>query len=167
MPAPARCTTASNPSSWSGSRRPAPMSQPITWGPVVAPRTRRTTEWPADVRCRSRAVPINPDEPERSTRMAHSPYRGRSRGQAATSLVLVGAVFIDLDRTLLRGASGPALQRALVAQGVMRERGLPGDRLLYTVYERLGENLLSMGMARSAARLAKGWPQSAVIEAAE
>jgi putative phosphoserine phosphatase / 1-acylglycerol-3-phosphate O-acyltransferase len=76
-------------------------------------------------------------------------------------------VFIDLDRTLLRGASGPALQRALVAQGVMRERGLPGDRLLYTVYERLGENLLSMGMARSAARLAKGWPRSAVIEAAE
>jgi putative phosphoserine phosphatase / 1-acylglycerol-3-phosphate O-acyltransferase len=79
----------------------------------------------------------------------------------------MGAVFIDLDRTLLRSASGPTFQRALVAAGVAPSRSLPGDRLLYTVYERLGENLVSMGLARATARLAKGWSSSEVVAAAE
>jgi putative phosphoserine phosphatase / 1-acylglycerol-3-phosphate O-acyltransferase len=79
----------------------------------------------------------------------------------------MGAVFVDLDRTLLRSASGPTLQRALVAAGVAPSRSLPGDRLLFAVYERLGENLVSMGMARATARLAKGWSRSAVVAAAE
>jgi len=79
----------------------------------------------------------------------------------------MGAVFVDLDRTLLRGASGPVLQRALVAAGIAPDRSLPGDRLLYAVYERLGENLAAMGLARATARLAKGWSRPAVIAAAE
>lgn len=79
----------------------------------------------------------------------------------------MGAVFVDLDRTLLRSASGPTLQRALVAAGIAPDRSIPGDRLLYLVYERLGENLFSMAMARATARLAKGWSQSAVLAAAE
>jgi putative phosphoserine phosphatase/1-acylglycerol-3-phosphate O-acyltransferase len=80
----------------------------------------------------------------------------------------MGAVFVDLDRTLLRRASGPALQKALVAEGVApTDRRLPGDRLLYAAYDRFGENLVAMALARAAALVAKGWPQEAVQRAGE
>src|ERR1700684_1113656 len=73
------------------------------------------------------------------------------------------AVFIDLDRTLLCQASGQALNKALIDEGVLPQgRSLPGDRLLYAVNNRLGENLLSMGLVRAAARVAKGWRQDQV-----
>src|SRR3984957_8680614 len=73
------------------------------------------------------------------------------------------AVFIDLDRTLLCRASGQALNKALVDEGVLpKGRSLPGDRFLYAVNDRLGENLFSMGLVRAAARVAKGWRQSQV-----
>ena len=73
------------------------------------------------------------------------------------------AVFIDLDRTLLCHASGQVLNRALVEEGVLPEgRSLPGDRLLYAVNDRLGENLFSMGLVRAAARVARGWRQDQV-----
>jgi putative phosphoserine phosphatase / 1-acylglycerol-3-phosphate O-acyltransferase len=73
------------------------------------------------------------------------------------------AVFIDLDRTLLCHASGQALNKALMDEGVLPQgRTLPGDKLLYAVNDRLGENLLSMGLVRAAARVAKGWSQDQV-----
>jgi putative phosphoserine phosphatase/1-acylglycerol-3-phosphate O-acyltransferase len=73
------------------------------------------------------------------------------------------AVFIDLDRTLLCRASGQALNRALMDEGVLPQgRSLPGDRMLYAVNHRLGENLFSMGLVRAAARVAKGWSQPRV-----
>jgi len=73
------------------------------------------------------------------------------------------AVFIDLDRTLLCRASGQVLNKALMDEGVLPQgRTLPGDRLLYAVNNRLGENLLSMGLVRAAARVAKGWRQDQV-----
>ena len=73
------------------------------------------------------------------------------------------AVFIDLDRTLLCRASGQILNRALMEQGVLPEgRSLPGDKLLYAVNDRLGENLVSMGLVRAAARVARGWRQEEV-----
>jgi putative phosphoserine phosphatase / 1-acylglycerol-3-phosphate O-acyltransferase len=73
------------------------------------------------------------------------------------------AVFIDLDRTLLCRASGQALNKALVDEGVLpRGRSLPGDKFLYAVNDRLGENLVTMGLVRAAARVAKGWRQSLV-----
>jgi putative phosphoserine phosphatase / 1-acylglycerol-3-phosphate O-acyltransferase len=73
------------------------------------------------------------------------------------------AVFIDLDRTLLSQASGQVLNKSLVDEGVLPPgRSLPGDRLLYAVNNRLGENLLSMGLVRAAARVAKGWRQDQV-----
>ena len=73
------------------------------------------------------------------------------------------AVFIDLDRTLLCHASGQVLNRALVQEGVLPEgRSLPGDKLLYAVNDRLGENLLSMSLVRAAARVARGWRQDQV-----
>jgi putative phosphoserine phosphatase / 1-acylglycerol-3-phosphate O-acyltransferase len=76
------------------------------------------------------------------------------------------AVFIDLDRTLLCHASGEVLNRALVEEGVLPQgRSLPGDKVLYSVNNRLGENLFSMGLVRAAARVARGWSQDQVQEA--
>jgi putative phosphoserine phosphatase/1-acylglycerol-3-phosphate O-acyltransferase len=73
------------------------------------------------------------------------------------------AVFIDLDRTLLCQASGQALNQALMDEGVLPQgRSLPGDKLLYAINNRFGENLLSMGLVRAAARVAKGWEQRKV-----
>ena len=73
------------------------------------------------------------------------------------------AVFIDLDRTLLCHASGQVLNRALVEEGVLPAgRTLPGDRLLYSVNNRFGENLFSMGLVRAAAGVARGWRQEQV-----
>ncbi len=73
------------------------------------------------------------------------------------------AVFIDLDRTLLCHSSGQVLNRALVEEGVIPAgRSLPGDRVLYAVNDRFGENLFSMGLVRAAARVARGWSQEQV-----
>ncbi len=78
------------------------------------------------------------------------------------------AVFIDLDRTLLNHASGQVLNRALVEEGVLPPgRSLPGDRLLFAINDRLGENLITMGLVRAAARVAKGWRQDQVQKAGE
>lgn len=89
-------------------------------------------------------------------------------GKGAITSANVGAVFVDLDRTLLRGASGPVLNAALVAEGVVgANRSLPGDRLVYELYDRFGENLFAMGLARATARVAKGWSQEAVRRAAK
>lgn len=80
----------------------------------------------------------------------------------------MGAVFVDLDRTLLRGPSGPVLDRALRRRGVVpHDRTLPGAGALYALYGRLGENLVSMGLARAAAVLAGGWDRDEVRAAAE
>jgi putative phosphoserine phosphatase/1-acylglycerol-3-phosphate O-acyltransferase len=77
--------------------------------------------------------------------------------------VAKSAVFIDLDRTLLAHASGQVLNQALVSEGVLPEgRSLPGDKFLYAINDRLGENLLSMGLVRAAARVARGWRQDQV-----
>ncbi|MDA8359422.1 MAG: HAD-IB family hydrolase [Actinomycetota bacterium] len=78
----------------------------------------------------------------------------------------MGTVFVDLDRTLLRQASGPVLHSALEAEGVVRSgRTVPGDRLLYALYDRFGENLFAMALARSAALMARGWSQEGVRRA--
>ena len=67
------------------------------------------------------------------------------------------AVFVDLDRTLLRGASGPILQAALMAEGVLTPgREVPGDRLLYAFYDRFGETIPFIALARAAARVMRG-----------
>lgn len=75
----------------------------------------------------------------------------------------MGAVFVDLDRTLLRRASGRVLHAALVAEGVTRE--LPGDGALYDVYDLFGENVPSMALTRLAARAARGWAREDVRRA--
>jgi putative phosphoserine phosphatase/1-acylglycerol-3-phosphate O-acyltransferase len=68
-----------------------------------------------------------------------------------------GAVFVDLDRTLIRSASGPVFQAAMEAEGVLSPgRRLPGDSLLYGFYNRFGESVPFIGLARAAAAVMRG-----------
>jgi putative phosphoserine phosphatase/1-acylglycerol-3-phosphate O-acyltransferase len=65
-----------------------------------------------------------------------------------------GAMFVDLDRTLIRAASGPVFHEAMVAEGVLPAgRHLPGDRFLYGFYNMFGETVAFIGLARAAAAL--------------
>ena len=75
------------------------------------------------------------------------------------------AAFFDLDRTILRGASGPLITEALVTAGLVPEGRLRGQGLIYRVYDLIGETLPSMALARAAAVVAKGWSAAAVREA--
>ena len=59
-----------------------------------------------------------------------------------------GAAFFDLDRTLLRKASGPVLTEALVSAGVAPDRKVPGVGLVYRLNDVVGESLVGMGLAR-------------------
>lgn len=75
------------------------------------------------------------------------------------------AAFFDLDRTLLRGASGPLFSQALKAAGVLPDRTIPGEGLLFKLFDTIGETLPSMLLTRQAARMASGWNRQAVCEA--
>ena len=77
------------------------------------------------------------------------------------------AAIFDLDRTLLAGASGPIISAALRDAGVISSRTIPGEGLIYGLFNRMGETLPSMALARQAANVAKGWRQSVVDEAAK
>ena len=81
-------------------------------------------------------------------------------------MALTAAIF-DLDRTLLAGASGPVISSALRDAGVISNRSIPGEGLLYGLFNRVGETLPSMALARQAANVARGWRQSIVGEAAK
>jgi putative phosphoserine phosphatase / 1-acylglycerol-3-phosphate O-acyltransferase len=70
-----------------------------------------------------------------------------------------GAAFFDLDRTLLSGASGPAFSAAMRKAGMM-SRSIPGERLLYGLFNLIGETLPSMVIARQGASVAKGRRQA-------
>jgi putative phosphoserine phosphatase / 1-acylglycerol-3-phosphate O-acyltransferase len=78
--------------------------------------------------------------------------------QRSSSASKKGAVFVDLDRTLLRGASGPVIDQALRAEGLLEGRPrLPASGLLYGFYDLFGETLPMMALVRSAAHFVKGW----------
>ncbi|MGO8872267.1 MAG: HAD-IB family hydrolase [Acidimicrobiales bacterium] len=79
-----------------------------------------------------------------------------------------GAVFVDLDRTLIRSASGPVFHEAMEAEGVLPAgRHLPGDRMMYSLYNRFGESVPFIGLARAAARVMRGRPADATRRAAK
>lgn len=79
-----------------------------------------------------------------------------------------GAVFVDLDRTLLRGASGLVLSAAMHAEGLFEgRRSLPGERLFYATYDLLGESIPFMAMVRAAPRFVRGWAVEAVHRAGQ
>jgi putative phosphoserine phosphatase/1-acylglycerol-3-phosphate O-acyltransferase len=77
-----------------------------------------------------------------------------------------GAAFFDLDRTLLRGASGPVIGEALREAGVT-DRAIPGEQLIYRFYDIFGENRPSMEVTRRAVRFAQGWVRERVQAAGE
>ena len=72
------------------------------------------------------------------------------------------AAFFDLDRTLLLGASGPSISAALREQGVLPERTIPGEGLLFNVFNVFGETLPSIFLTRQGVRAARGWPSERV-----
>ena len=76
-----------------------------------------------------------------------------------------GAAFFDLDRTLLAGASGEVFSSAMRTAGLVT-RSIPGESLLYRLFNTVGETLPAMALARQAATLAKGRPRAAVQGAA-
>src|SRR4051794_34777412 len=95
---------------------------------------------------------------------------GRTTGEAGHSTggsgqPAFGAAFFDLDRTLLSGASGPAISAALRAVGLMSERAIPGQDLVFGIFNAFGETLPSMMLTRQAASMAARWPRSKAQEA--
>jgi putative phosphoserine phosphatase/1-acylglycerol-3-phosphate O-acyltransferase len=80
---------------------------------------------------------------------------------------VTGAAIFDLDRTLLRGASGPVLSQALRDAGVLTGPSIPGESLVYRVFDLIGETRPSMMLTRQAARLAKGWRREQVLTAGQ
>jgi putative phosphoserine phosphatase/1-acylglycerol-3-phosphate O-acyltransferase len=81
------------------------------------------------------------------------------RGESTT------AVFFDLDRTLLVGASGPVLSAAMRRAGVV-DRTILGEGALFELFNRVGETLPSMALARLAVAAAKGRRREDVARAA-
>lgn len=77
-----------------------------------------------------------------------------------------GAAIFDLDRTLLQGGTGPLLSRAMYDLGVVT-RKLPGERLLYGLFDLVGETLPSIFLARQATLVAKGRELASFDEAAQ
>lgn len=76
-----------------------------------------------------------------------------------------GAAFFDLDRTLLAGASGEVFSRAMREAGI-GGRPFPGERLVFSLFNSIGETVPSMVLARQAVALAKGHSQAAVQRSA-
>lgn len=66
-----------------------------------------------------------------------------------------GAAFFDLDRTLIRRASGEIYSRAARATGFV-SRSVPGESLVYGLFNTYGEVLPAMLLARQGPRVAKG-----------
>jgi len=76
-----------------------------------------------------------------------------------------GAAFFDLDRTLLKGPSGPAINEAVAEAGLTGGRRLPGEALLFGIYNFMGETLPSMALTRSLVLMARGWSGAVVRQA--
>lgn len=65
------------------------------------------------------------------------------------------AAFFDLDRTLVRTATGPAMSRAAHLTGLV-SRSIPGEQLVYGLFNAYGETMPAMMLARQGARVARG-----------
>ena len=87
-------------------------------------------------------------------------------GEHAATRPTNGAAFFDLDRTLLRGASGEVFAEAMRAAGLV-SRTIPGEKFVFNLFNTVGETLPSMALARQAVTFAKGRSQSAVRAAAD
>lgn len=76
------------------------------------------------------------------------------------------AAIFDLDRTLLRTSSTPAINAALFEAGLVGRESVPGQAVILGFYDAFGETLPSMALARAAAWASRGWSVSQVAEAA-
>jgi putative phosphoserine phosphatase / 1-acylglycerol-3-phosphate O-acyltransferase len=76
------------------------------------------------------------------------------------------AAFFDLDRTLLAGASGEVFSAAMKQAGLV-SRSIPGEGLIYRLFNTVGETMPAMALARQAVTFTKGKPRSVVQLAAE
>jgi len=72
------------------------------------------------------------------------------------------AAFLDLDRTLLLGGSGPTISAGLRRRGLVPADRLGLGRALFALFDAVGETLPSMLLTRQGARAAKGWVQDEV-----
>lgn len=77
------------------------------------------------------------------------------------------AAFFDLDRTLLRGGTGPLIGEALHAVGLLRQASIPGAAAFFKFYEHFGETLPAMLLARRTGDMVSGWAEETVAAAAE
>jgi len=77
------------------------------------------------------------------------------------------AAVFDLDRTLLRGASGPVISAALRAAGLIADRSIPGESFLFGLFNAVGETWPSMFLTRQGAKLARGWDRATARAAGE
>ena len=80
--------------------------------------------------------------------------------------VAPGAAFFDLDRTLVRGGSGPVFARTLARLGVSTPH-IPGQDALFRLYDLFGESFVLMQLARRASSRAAGLDRAEVMAAAE
>lgn len=78
-----------------------------------------------------------------------------------------GAAFFDLDRTLVKGGSGPIFSQALREAGVLPDRDNPIADGLFGLFRLIGETGLTMRFTKEAVRLSKGWDLGQVATAAE
>lgn len=72
------------------------------------------------------------------------------------------AAVFDLDRTLLVGASGPTITKALRDHGLIGDRSIPGEGVIYRLFDLIGETRPSMMLTRQAAKASAGWSREAV-----
>jgi putative phosphoserine phosphatase/1-acylglycerol-3-phosphate O-acyltransferase len=90
----------------------------------------------------------------------------RAKRKKAASKAPAGAAFFDLDRTLLRGASGEVFGEAMRSAGLV-SRTIPGERFLFSLFNTVGETLPSMALARQAVGFARGRSRASVLAAAD
>ena len=76
------------------------------------------------------------------------------------------AAFFDLDRTILPGGSGPVFAATLARLGV-KTPNIPGQELLFKLFDIMGESYLVMQLARQAATRSKGLDRALVQASAE
>lgn len=76
----------------------------------------------------------------------------------------MAAAFVDLDRTLLAGASGPVITAALRTAKLVPQ-SIPGESFIYRLFNTVGETLPAMLLARQGAAAMKGKSQRIVREA--
>lgn len=88
----------------------------------------------------------------------------RGGGSVGTMAERHAAVF-DLDRTLVRGATGPTISAALRQVGLLSARTVPGEGLVFGLFDLIGENRAAMELTRRGARLAAGWDQATAQQA--